>query len=103
MQQTFVHISYNNVYYTDYPKKILTRSTEHKRAALRDIEILVVSTLLVLCLYSYVYKVINKYCAEMHLIEIVGMFIVEPSHGVWQLVLDLSFLTDMSRLRHDPS
>lgn len=39
----------------------------------------------------------------MHLIEIVGMFIVEPSHGIWQHVLDLSFGTNMTRLRHDPS
>lgn len=37
------------------------------------------------------YKDINKYGAEMHLIEIVGMFIVEPSHGIWQYVPDLSF------------
>lgn len=39
----------------------------------------------------------------MHLIEIVGMFIVEPSHGIWQHVLELSTRVDMTRLRHDPS
>lgn len=39
----------------------------------------------------------------MHLIELVGMFIVEPGRGVWQHVPDLSFGTDMTRLRHDPS
>lgn len=64
-----------------------------------------ISRLMLLVLYFIpkYYKVINKYCAEMHLIEIVGMFIVEPSHGVWQHDPDLSFRIHMTRLRHDPT
>lgn len=69
----------------------------------KTLEILIANTLLVLYFVFLNITMVNKYCAEMHLIEVIGMFIVEPSYGVWQLVPDLSTDTDMTRLRHDLS